>query len=220
MAKCQKCGVDNPEGSKFCASCGSPIPQQVSPATGSKCLQCGTENPAGGKFCLNCGKPLAQVISVPGSPAQGVVLNRCPRCGAENPPGGRFCGGCGASLQPATYGATPQAPSAAPISAAFATLTPYYQEEFRKIQESNETYKGKWNWAAFFLSVFWGFYRGVWARSLVLLVAPWIMYFIAFSTYEESFSWLGILISLAASIVFGLRGNHFYYNAFVKKKQW
>ena len=220
MAKCQKCGVDNPEGSKFCASCGSPIPQPVSPATGSKCLQCGTENPAGGKFCLNCGKPLAQVISAPWSPAQDVVLNKCPRCGAETPPGGRFCGGCGASLQPATYGATPQAPPAAPVSGAHATLTPYYQEEFRKIQESNETYKGKWNWAAFFFSYFWGFYRGVWARSLVLLGASWLMFIIAFSEYDESFFWFGALINLGADVAFGLRGNYFYYNAFVKKKQW
>jgi hypothetical protein len=192
----------------------------VSPSAGSKCSQCGTDNPAGGKFCLNCGKPLLQAVPIPASSPQGVYLNRCPRCGTENPPGGRFCGGCGASLQPATYGATPAASTAAPISASYATLTPYYQEEFRKIQESNETYKGKWNWGAFFFSYFWGFYRGVWVRSLVFLGACCLMYLIAFSAYDPSLFWLGALINLCASIAFGWRGNYFYYNALFKKKQW
>lgn len=31
----------------------------------------------------------------------------------------------------------------------------FYQEAFRKIYESNETYKGKWNWNAFLFSGAW-----------------------------------------------------------------
>ncbi len=34
-------------------------------------------------------------------------------------------------------------------------LNDYYQEEFKKIYESNETYKGKRNWWAFFFTAIW-----------------------------------------------------------------
>src|ERR1700723_2192283 len=34
-------------------------------------------------------------------------------------------------------------------------LPPYYQEEFKKILESGETYKGKLNWAAFLFGLLW-----------------------------------------------------------------
>jgi hypothetical protein len=53
MAGCPKCGFDNPAESRFCASCGAPLP-----VTG-KCPGCGADNPPGSKFCKQCGKPLA-----------------------------------------------------------------------------------------------------------------------------------------------------------------
>ena len=55
MPNCTSCGTVNPDGSKFCASCGKPIPQeQPAPI----CSKCGTQNPQGGKFCKNCGNSL------------------------------------------------------------------------------------------------------------------------------------------------------------------
>ena len=36
-----------------------------------------------------------------------------------------------------------------------AGLSPYYQEEFKKIHDSKESYKGKWNGEAFIGGVFW-----------------------------------------------------------------
>ena len=76
-ATCPKCGAQNPEGTKFCGSCGSPM--------GNTCPSCGALVPAGMKFCPECGTSLASSGS-------------CPKCGAHVEPGQRFCGSCGASL--------------------------------------------------------------------------------------------------------------------------
>ncbi len=48
---CPSCGAANPEGARFCMSCGSEMPQT--------CPNCGTENPAQAKFCIECGASLS-----------------------------------------------------------------------------------------------------------------------------------------------------------------
>ncbi len=55
MPECTSCGAANPEGGKFCASCGKPIVQEPRPVF---CAGCGTQNPQGSKFCKSCGAPL------------------------------------------------------------------------------------------------------------------------------------------------------------------
>jgi hypothetical protein len=68
--RCPSCGVENPEGMKFCGECGPPL-------TG-RCPQCGFANPSRFKFCGNCGAPLsfpAQVLS----PAPVLPLSLGPR---------------------------------------------------------------------------------------------------------------------------------------------
>jgi ribosomal protein L40E len=52
MNLCAKCGAENPPGSKFCAGCGTVLPNV------ELCSSCGTESPAGSRFCKGCGKPL------------------------------------------------------------------------------------------------------------------------------------------------------------------
>ncbi len=82
MVLCPKCGVQNPQTSKFCGSCGALLKQQNG---GVKCPKCGTENAAGAKFCSNCGTPLQ-------------ATNKCPKCEAEVQAGAKFCPNCGAKL--------------------------------------------------------------------------------------------------------------------------
>ena len=48
--RCSKCGVENPEGAKFCIECASPFVR--------RCSSCGAENPPRAKFCLECSKPV------------------------------------------------------------------------------------------------------------------------------------------------------------------
>lgn len=55
MPECTSCGAVNPEGGKFCASCGKPIIEESRPVF---CAGCGTQNPQGSKFCKSCGAPL------------------------------------------------------------------------------------------------------------------------------------------------------------------
>lgn len=51
-AACRSCGASNPEGARFCGSCGANL------AGVQPCPQCGAENPAGQPFCNSCGAGL------------------------------------------------------------------------------------------------------------------------------------------------------------------
>jgi membrane protease subunit (stomatin/prohibitin family) len=82
MVLCPKCGVQNPQTSKFCGSCGAPLKQKDG---GVKCPKCSTENSADAKFCSNCGTPLQ-------------ATTKCPKCEAEVQAGAKFCPNCGAKL--------------------------------------------------------------------------------------------------------------------------
>ena len=74
---CPHCGAANPEGQKFCGSCGKPV------VVGVQCPKCGKANPVGQAFCGDCGTKLVKV---------------CPSCGKENDPSQKFCGDCGTQL--------------------------------------------------------------------------------------------------------------------------
>lgn len=50
MNKCNQCGFENKDTSKFCIQCGSKL--------GNKCPECGAEVPAGASFCMHCGAGL------------------------------------------------------------------------------------------------------------------------------------------------------------------
>ena len=49
---CSDCGFENPEGIKFCGSCGHAL------RSVARCRSCGSENPPGFSFCGECGSPL------------------------------------------------------------------------------------------------------------------------------------------------------------------
>ena len=49
---CASCNASNPDGAKFCMSCGSTL--------SAACDQCGTPLPTEAKFCLNCGHQLSK----------------------------------------------------------------------------------------------------------------------------------------------------------------
>lgn len=78
---CPKCGRQNPQGSRFCNNCGTPLEERSS----VRCPKCGAENTVGAKFCSNCGNPLE-------------TSYKCPNCGASIPLSSRFCSNCGAKL--------------------------------------------------------------------------------------------------------------------------
>lgn len=133
---------------------------------------------------------------------------KCPSCGAAIDFNATECKYCGEAIA----GATPQYQqiNSQPIMANmqqtnttsnFAYLKPYYQEQFKRMEESNGAYKGKWNWAAFFFSWIWGFTKGLWGASLATLAIHIIL-------ASTGIRWASLIIA----ILWGIRGNHFYYN--------
>ena len=79
---CPKCSAVNPEGMKFCGSCGSEI---VAP--GKKCTNCGATVLPGMKFCGECGTPVAP------------QKKHCSNCGQELSAEAKFCGICGTKVE-------------------------------------------------------------------------------------------------------------------------
>lgn len=128
-------------------------------------------------------------------PKPGGSLAPCPDCGREISRRAPVCPHCGAPIGPTL---------SEPAGRDFAGLPAYYREEFARIRDSREQYKGKWNWAAFLLGPLWGLLRGVWLPSLIGIVG-------AVFTFG--------IVGVVYWFVFGLRGNYFYYSAHVKGKQ-
>lgn len=136
---------------------------------------------------------------------------KCPSCGAAIDLNATECKYCGEAI-------TVDRPQYQPVNTQqtntnttsnFAYLKPYYQEQFQGIESSGGTYRGKWNWCAFFFSWIWGFTKGLWGLSLVTLG-------ISLFLSGTGLRWL----SLAISIFWGIMGNYFYYNLQKNHKQF
>ena len=54
---CSACGAENPEGAKFCGSCGA--------ALAAACPSCSHRNAPGTRFCTECGSPLVTAALAP-----------------------------------------------------------------------------------------------------------------------------------------------------------
>ncbi len=65
MTRCSSCGTQNPEGARFCLSCGA----SLVPA----CPVCGTEPPAGARFCPGCGAALVETAPPPAGQERRIV---------------------------------------------------------------------------------------------------------------------------------------------------
>ncbi len=79
LTRCPTCHGDNPEGSKYCGSCGSPLT--------CVCTHCGALNPPDARFCNNCGS-LQENRSAPekaskSDPAISVNLTASPRSASD-----------------------------------------------------------------------------------------------------------------------------------------
>ncbi len=61
MKICPSCGKPNGADKKFCADCGTQLPEQTL-AQGAVCTACGKQNSLGTKFCQDCGTKLPAAI--------------------------------------------------------------------------------------------------------------------------------------------------------------
>lgn len=85
----------------------------------------------------------------------------------------------------------------------FSDLPPYYQGEFQAIKDSDGSYKGKFNWAAFFFGPFWMMYKGMAIQGLIYLIVNIVVSSISF-----------LLLGLVLDILVAFRANYLYYNVF------
>jgi hypothetical protein len=92
----------------------------------------------------------------------------------------------------------------------FSGFNVHYQQEFRKIQASRESYKGRWNWAAFLGGAVWGYYQGVWLASTLMVIVAIL------TLFTGPF---GFILSIVYWFVFGYRGTFLLYSAAIKKRQ-
>jgi hypothetical protein len=158
------------------------------------CSACGNQLRDGAKFCSACGVG-ANAPTV--SPSSAVILaspSLSPIGGSETPasaPTPAMFQSFAVATFPATQSIWPD-------------LSPYYQEEFRRIQESGETYKGRWNWAAFLFGALWALVKGAWLSAIICIVVSMI-----------TFGFGGFVFWF----IYGARGNYIYYCARVKGRQ-
>src|ERR671923_146864 len=65
---CAACGTENPDGARFCMSCGARLER--------RCPSCGTPAPPGARFCMNCGHGLDGPAAAPPAPAEALPEER------------------------------------------------------------------------------------------------------------------------------------------------
>ena len=163
------------------------------------CRNCGIEINEKSEFCVGCGcKPFSD--------------NKfCQECGVATNVKQEICIKCGVKLKNSSNTITGSITDFTKIIKGdgilyldFSNLDPYYQAEFTKIYESNEAYKGTWNWVAFLFGGIWALTKGVWISPLAVVIL--------------SLFTMGIPV-LIYWVICGFRGNYMYYNAYVKNKQ-
>lgn len=112
----------------------------------------------------------------------------CQKCGNDIRSGTTYCIKCGFNFSSVS------AEQAIPT---YQYLDRYYQNEFRKIYESKELYKGKLNWAAFCFGLLWAFSKGLYLNAIL-----WVLLVV----------FTGGIAGLFGCFYYGYRGNWLYYN--------
>jgi len=68
MSACPSCTAENPEGARFCMSCGSVLEH--------RCPSCGEPAPEEARFCMSCGSVLDPAAAAPIAPAPALPEER------------------------------------------------------------------------------------------------------------------------------------------------
>jgi hypothetical protein len=164
----------------YCRSCSSTINDKA-----EYCTSCGCRPLSDTKYCQECGVETNSKQEI------------CVKCGVRLRNSSSVHSGNNTSFSNITKGD-------GSLNLDFSYLDPYYQAEFTKIYESNETYKGNWNWYSFFFSGIWSLSKGVW-------LSPLTVFLVSVFTFG--------IPAIVYCILCGTRGTYMYYNSFVKKKQ-
>ena len=153
--------------------CAETVSVSESDAQARICHICSSENPADATHCGNCGAFFGETYEQPAE-----VVN-CAYCGEENDARAQRCKRCGAPVfrifrsdNPYLYatGMSPDEPVAG-VTANEASLytqsaSKHYLKKFKKIDNKKFTF----NWAAFFFTPYWFFYRKLYKAGIAALL--------------------------------------------------
>lgn len=166
----------------YCRSCGAPLFETV-PA----CRGCGTPQGATSADAASAGNA-GSYAGGDGGPSSGFGSN-----------GKTYQIGSSKVALNASY--FPKLTSAPDLS----YEEPYYRDEFTRMYESGETYRGQFNWAALIFGPFWAL-----ARDLPMVGLGWLVASIIISTLTSGTLWP---LTLAYNIYFGIKANYLRYTA-------
>ncbi len=161
------------------------------------CRNCGSQVDDKAEICVHCGVRVTNGD------------NYCQNCGAETSEKQEMCVKCGSMLekyQPKknNFGDfTFSSSGGKKPNYDFSELPPYYQGEFQAIKDSDGSYKGKFNWAAFFFGPLWMMYKGMVIQGLIYLIVNIVVSSISF-----------LLLGLVLDILVAFRANYLYYNVY------
>ena len=166
------------------------------------CRVCGSGIKDNAEICVKCGCRLLN-----GS-------DYCQECGARTSEKQEMCTRCGCMLRKSMVKPQNILESINNLANTtdydevknldFSSLPVYYQKEFRKIYNSNEQYKGKFNIWAFLFAAIWALTKGCWLSAIISLVLSCLTAGVGGVVY-----WF----------IFGFRGTYIYYCSYVKDKQ-
>lgn len=136
----------------------------------------------------------------------------CPQCGSvllEKPPEGKLHfqeqKQIDKKIEPINIALEPvKTEEISTLSSIYPEETPYYQEQFAKIDQNNGKRTAIFQWPPLLLGPFWYIYKGMWAKGGILL--------------GVGFFTGGMLIPFL-SLYAGFYGNYDYYLYKVKKQQ-
>ena len=170
------------------------------------CTKCGAKNPDGAKFCTSCGSPIPEFQPGPVEPAETVepVKQVIEPVEAAEPDG---------PASQHTYADTQSAyiPPADDLERRFfGKKADYYLRKRDKMAASNSN--TSWNWAGFWLTYFWAFYRKMYALGGILFGLSALVSILGTFIDIMAHPAVSMAISLLYAVFVGLVGNYMYLN--------
>lgn len=180
-----------------------------------------THSPAGCGYArhLTIGRTVFCSVTGKGSgprPRRGIAMAFCTKCGTQFESGAAFCGNCGAgfavtsTFQPSFIKDAPQTSAADVVTTAEMKFIGNNYEYFNRKWKTAEQKKSKqsWNWAAFFLTLFWMGYRKMYIYCWFYVG---IIGVVTLSEYAFGVSGtLSNAVDVGLSFALGMQGNYLY----------
>lgn len=165
----------------YCRVCGAAINDKA-----EICVKCGCRPLNGDEYCQECGSKTSEKQEL------------CVKCGCRlksmSSSSGSFTSSIGSFVNSTLEGS-------GDLNLDFSSLPAYYQKEFKKIYDSNESYKGSFNVWGLLFGIFWALYHGLWLSAIVCFIVSCCTAGVGGVIY-----WF----------IYAFRGNYIYYCKYVK----